>query len=36
MLRGRCDAIVVGSAIVRAIAEGRSAGDVVRQILRGA
>jgi tryptophan synthase alpha chain len=33
MLRDRCDAIVVGSAIVRAIAEGRSAGEVVRSIL---
>jgi tryptophan synthase alpha chain len=32
-LRGRCDAIVVGSAIVRAIGEGGSAGDVVRGIL---
>lgn len=32
-LRDRCDAIVVGSAIVRAVAEGRSAGDVVRTIL---
>jgi len=30
LLRDRCDAIVVGSAIVRA---GRAAGDVVRQIL---
>ena len=36
MLRERCDAIVVGSAIVRAVAEGRPAGAVVRQILRGA
>ena len=33
MLRDRCDAIVVGSAIVRAIANGESAGDVVRAIL---
>ena len=33
MLRERCDAIVVGSAIVRAIGEGRSAGEVVRGIL---
>lgn len=33
MLRERCDAIVVGSAIVRAIANGESAGDVVRTIL---
>jgi tryptophan synthase alpha chain len=33
MLRDRCDAIVVGSAIVRAIANGDSAGDVVRTIL---
>lgn len=33
LLRDHCDAIVVGSAIVRAIAEGRSAGDVVRGIL---
>jgi tryptophan synthase alpha chain len=32
-LRDHCDAIVVGSAIVRAIAEGRSAGEVVRGIL---
>ena len=32
-LRTRCDAIVVGSAIVRAIGEGRSAGDVLRGIL---
>lgn len=35
LLRGHCDAVVVGSAIVRAIAEGRSAGAVVREILRG-
>ncbi|HYC58539.1 MAG TPA: tryptophan synthase subunit alpha [Thermoanaerobaculia bacterium] len=33
LLRDRCDAIVVGSAIVRAIAKGESAGDVVRTIL---
>jgi len=33
MLRDRCDAIVVGSAIVRAVGEGRSAGAVVRGIL---
>jgi tryptophan synthase alpha chain len=33
MLRERCDAIVVGSAIVRAISKGESAGDVVRTIL---
>ena len=33
MLRDRCDAIVVGSAIVRAIANGESAGAVVRGIL---
>lgn len=32
-LRTRCDAIVVGSAIVRAVGEGRPAGEVVRQIL---
>jgi tryptophan synthase alpha chain len=32
-LRDRCDAIVVGSAIVRAIANGESPGDVVRGIL---
>jgi len=32
-LRTRCDAIVVGSAIVRAIANGDSAGAVVRGIL---
>lgn len=32
-LRDRCDAIVVGSAIVGAIANGESAGDVVREIL---
>ena len=35
LLRDHCDAIVVGSAIVRAVAEGRSAGDVVREVLRG-
>lgn len=37
MLRGRCDAIVVGSAIVRAVAEGgaAAAGNVVRSILSG-
>ncbi len=33
MLRERCDAIVVGSAIVRAISKGESAGHVVRTIL---
>ncbi|HEV7237737.1 MAG TPA: tryptophan synthase subunit alpha [Thermoanaerobaculia bacterium] len=33
LLREHCDAIVVGSAIVSAVAEGRSAGDVVREIL---
>jgi tryptophan synthase alpha chain len=33
MLRDRCDAIVVGSAIVRAVGEGRPPGEVVRQIL---
>lgn len=33
MLRERCDAIVVGSAIVRAVGEGRPPGAVVRQIL---
>lgn len=32
MLSTRCDAVVVGSAIVKAIAEGRSAGDVIRRI----
>lgn len=36
MLRGHCDAIVVGSAIVRAVAEGASPAAVVREILRGA
>lgn len=35
LLRDRCDAIVVGSAIVRAVGEGRPAGEVVRRILRG-
>lgn len=33
LLRDRCDAIVVGSAIVRAISNGESAGAVVRTIL---
>ena len=33
LLRDHCDAIVVGSAIVRAVSEGRSAGEVVRGIL---
>lgn len=33
LLRDRCDAIVVGSAIVRAVAEGRPTGAVVREIL---
>jgi tryptophan synthase alpha chain len=33
LLRGKCDAIVVGSAIVRAIGEGRSAGEVLRAII---
>ena len=33
LLRERCDAIVVGSAIVRAVGEGRPPGAVVRQIL---
>ena len=33
MLRDRCDAIVVGSAIVRAIGNGESAGAVVQSIL---
>lgn len=38
MLRDRCDAIVVGSAIVRAVAEGGAAkaGEVVRAILDNA
>ncbi|HJQ37017.1 MAG TPA: tryptophan synthase subunit alpha [Thermoanaerobaculia bacterium] len=35
LLRGHCDAIVVGSAIVRAVGEGRSPGAVVREILQG-
>lgn len=35
LLRDRCDAIVVGSAIVRAIGNGESAGAVVRSILGG-
>ena len=35
LLRDHCDAIVVGSAIVRAVGEGRPAGEVVRGILRG-
>jgi tryptophan synthase alpha chain len=41
LLRDRCDAVVVGSAIVRAIADGgaadapQRAGDVVRRILNG-
>ena len=33
LLRDRCDAIVVGSAIVRAVAEGRPAEEVVLRIL---
>jgi tryptophan synthase alpha chain len=33
LLRGRCDAVVVGSAIVHAIAKQESAGAVVREIL---
>jgi tryptophan synthase alpha chain len=33
LLRDRCDAIVVGSAIVRAVGNGESAGAVVRNIL---
>jgi tryptophan synthase alpha chain len=33
LLRDRCDAIVVGSAIVRAVGEGRPPGAVVRAIL---
>ena len=33
LLRDKCDAIVVGSAIVRAIGEGRSPGDVLRNIV---
>src|SRR6185369_14290126 len=32
-LRDKCDEIVVGSAIVRAIGEGRSPGDVLRAIV---
>jgi len=32
-LRDKCDAIVIGSAIVRAVGEGRSAGDVLRAIV---
>lgn len=38
LLRDRCDAIVVGSAIVRAVAEGgaEAAGQVVREILPAA
>jgi len=32
-LRDKCDAIVIGSAIVRAIGEGRSPGDVLRAIV---
>ena len=35
LLRDHCDAIVVGSAIVRAVGEGGSPGEVVRQILEG-
>jgi len=33
LLRDKCDAIVIGSAIVRAIGEGRSAGNVLKNIL---
>lgn len=33
LLRNECDAVVVGSAIVRAVANGESAGAVVRAIL---
>ncbi len=33
LLRDKCDAIVVGSAIVRAIGEGRPPGDVLRGII---
>ena len=33
LLRDRCDAVVVGSAIVRAIGEGQNPGDIVRKIL---
>lgn len=36
LLRDRCDAIVVGSAIVRAVGEGRPPGAVVREILGSA
>lgn len=32
-LRERCDAVVVGSAIMNAVSEGRSPGEVVRSIL---
>lgn len=32
-LRDRCDAVAVGSAIVRAIGDGKNPGDVVRRIL---
>jgi len=35
LLRGHCDAIVVGSAIVKAVAEGANPGEVVREILHG-
>ena len=35
LLLDHCDAIVVGSAIVRAIGNGESAGEVVRRILTG-
>ena len=35
MLKGHCDAIVVGSAIVRAVAEKRNPAEVVREILQG-
>ena len=35
LLRGHCDFIVVGSAIVRAVGEGRSPGSVAREILQG-
>ena len=35
LLRGHCDFIVVGSAIVRAVGEGRSPAAVVREILGG-
>lgn len=33
LLRDHCDAIVVGSAIVRAVGEGRDVGEVVEEIL---